>query len=101
MNNAVGKPINNDKTAVAVAINIEVKITFTNVGFVALTKFSRVNGVVTPPNLPVVKTDIKSIEITGNAAKIVKKIKPGKDQNQPSWRELLLPPLLFNIFTFY
>ena len=32
INNAVGKPISKDKSAVAVAIKMEVKITFKNVG---------------------------------------------------------------------
>lgn len=96
INKAVGKPINNDKTAVALAINKELIMTFTKTGSVAREKLSKFKGVVTPPNRPAVKTDINSIDKTGIAAKSVKKIRPGDAQAQPRWREVLLPPLLTN-----
>ena len=96
INKAVGKPINNDKTAVALAINRELIITFTKTGSVAREKLSKFKGVVTPPNRPAVRTDINSIDKTGIAANNVKKISPGDAQAQPRWREVLLPPLLTN-----
>ena len=96
----MGKPISKERIAVAAEISNDVPITFKKVESVARTKLFKVNGVVTPPNLPAVRIDMNSIDKTGNAANKVKKIKPGNDQNQPSWRELLLPPLLFNIFSF-
>ena len=96
INRAVGKPINKDKIAVALAINRELIITFTKIGSVAREKLSKFMGVVTPPKRPAVRTDINNIDKTGIAANNVKKIRPGDAQAQPRWREVLLPPLLTN-----
>lgn len=96
INRAVGKPINKDKIAVALAINKELIITWTKMGSVALEKLAKFIGVVTPPKRPAVRTDINNIDKTGIAANSVKKIRPGDAQAQPRWREVLLPPLLTN-----